>query len=221
MSIFTFVAPNELILEIPSHIRDRSQQAMQSFPNPLGKYQVFVNKLCLLTILPWVQENFNAQARPYPSSSDAESLSELINGIAIAAGSKRLIVIPSEAMDLSELRVAQEWVDIEGFVGDYYLSTQIETDDNYVRIWGYCTHQQLKAKGQYDPIDRTYSLSADDLSMDVSNLVLTCQMGLEETTKSVVAPFPKLGIEQAQNLISRLGSSEVAIPRLQIPFELW
>ncbi|MBD2352962.1 DUF1822 family protein [Anabaena variabilis FACHB-171] len=36
-----------------------------------------------------------------------------------------------------------------------------------------------------------------------------------------VAPLPTLPLAQAENLLERLGNSEVVFPRLAIPFELW
>ncbi|PSO81051.1 MAG: hypothetical protein BRC41_15925 [Cyanobacteria bacterium QH_9_48_43] len=45
---------------------------------------------------------------------------EVVNGTAIALSGVRLVLIPSEAADLSELRVPQEWVDIPSWGGDYY-----------------------------------------------------------------------------------------------------
>jgi Protein of unknown function (DUF1822) len=127
----------------------------------------------------------------------------------------------SEAMDLSELRVPQEWVDIQSLSGDYYLSVYVEPDDNYVRIWGYCAHAQLKTQGNYYAGDRTYSLDASDIVEDITALVVAYQICSEEVTKSPIAPLPILPQAQAQNLISRLANPDIVRPRLHIPFQLW
>ena len=37
------------------------------------------------------------------------------------------MLIPSEAIDDSELEVPQEWVDIPSWAADYYLAVQITT----------------------------------------------------------------------------------------------
>ena len=219
MTIYTFTSPNDLILEIPSNVRLQAHRTMQSFSNPTTQYQGYINELCLHTILPWLREEFTPQAKVYPS--DTESVWELINGTVITLNTKRFILVPTEAMDLSELRVPQEWVDIQNLTGDYYLSVYVEPDDNYVRIWGYCTHAQLKTKGNYDPSDRTYSLSSSDIIEDISTLVLTYQICSEEATKSPITPLPSLPLSQAQNLISRLANPDILTPRLHIPFQLW
>jgi Protein of unknown function (DUF1822) len=220
-TIFTFTSPNDLILEIPSDVQNQALRKMQSFSNPASQYQGYINELCLLTILPWLREEFTPQAVVYPSNGGLSSFWELINGTAIAFDGKRLILIPSEAMDLSELRVPQEWVDIQSLSGDYFLSVYVEPDDNYVRIWGYCTHAELKNKGNYDPGDRTYSLDASDIVEDITALVVAYQICPEEVTKSPIAPLPILPQAQAQNLISRLANPDIVRPRLHIPFQLW
>lgn len=220
MTIYTFTSPNDLILEIPSNVRLQAHRTMQSFSNPATQYQGYINELCLLTILPWLRSEFTPQAEISPSNAASKSFWEFINGTAITLNTKRFILVPSEAMDLSELRVPQEWVDIQSLTGDYYLSVHVEPDDNYVRIWGYCTHAQLTTRGNYDASDRTYSLSSSDIE-DISTLVLTYQICPEEATKSPITPLSSLPLSQAQNLISRLANPDILSPRLHIPFQLW
>ncbi len=221
MTIFTFTSPNDLILEIPSDVQNQARRKIQSFSNPASQYQGYINELCLLTILPWLQSEFTPQAEIFPSNAALPSFWELVNGTAITLDGKRFILIPSVAMDLSELRVPQEWVDIQSLSGNYYLSVYIEPDDNYVRIWGYCTHAQLKTKGNYDASDRTYSLDTSDIIEDIATLAVADQFCSEEVTKSAMPPLPILPQAQAQNLISRLANPDIVTPRLQIPFELW
>lgn len=96
--------------------------------------------------MPWLQEDLAPQAKPLPSTTALPSFWEFVSGTAISIDGTRFVLVPSQAMDLGEMRVAQEWVDIPSFVGDYYLAVQVEPDDGYVRIWGYCTHEQIKTQ---------------------------------------------------------------------------
>ncbi|MBV8884006.1 MAG: DUF1822 family protein, partial [Chroococcidiopsidaceae cyanobacterium CP_BM_RX_35] len=134
---------------------------------------------------------------------------------------KRLVLVPTETIDLSELRVPREWVDIPSWVADYYMAVQVNPDDGYVKIWGYTTHQQLKANGSYDLGDRTYYLGEDDLIQDLNVLWVMRQLNLEELTRREVAPLPALPLAQAENLLRRLGNPGLVMPRLAVPFELW
>ena len=101
--------------------------------------------MALNAFLPWLQEESRASKIDW----------ELVNGTAITIEDSRLLLVPSEAEDLSELRVPQEWIDIPALRADYYLAVQVNVDAGYIRIWAYTTHQQLKNNGCFDPMDRT------------------------------------------------------------------
>ncbi|MBD2437570.1 DUF1822 family protein [Nostoc sp. FACHB-110] len=213
---FTFSDSTELILEIPE-----TAQGDLAFSHPSADYQAYLNKLCLNAVLPWLQEDFTPQAKVWPTSTALASFWELVNGTAITVDATRFILVPSESIDLSELRVPQEWVDLPSWLGDYYLAVQVEPDAGYVRVWGYCTHSQIKNKGSYDAGDRTYSLDASEIITDISVLAVAREFCTAEPTRAPVTAIPTLPQAQAHNLIDRLGKSEVVTPRLAIPFQLW
>lgn len=220
VALFTFASPTDLILEIPANVQNQAYLHSQSFSHPSSGYQAYLNELCLNVVLPWLQADFAPQAKVSPNINALASFWELVNGTAIVSDGIRFILVPSEAMDLSELRVPQEWVDISSFAGDYYLAVQVEPDEAYVRVWGYCSYEQLKNQGSYDASDRTYSLDATDIISDINVLTVARQLCPQESTQNI-AQLPTLPQEQAQNLISRLANPEVITPRLAIPFQLW
>ncbi len=210
-------ASTDLILEIPPTAHLHSQ----AFSHPSSGYQAYLNQLCLSAVLPWLQEDFTPQAKVWPNTTALPSFWELVSGTAITLDVTRFILVPSETIDLSELRVSQEWVDIPSWAGDYYLGVQVDADEGYVKVWGYCTHEQLKIKGNYDASDRTYAVDAIDMIADASVLMVARQICPQEPTRSNIIPLPTLSQTQAQNLISRLGKPEIITPRLAIPWELW
>ncbi|MBD2198946.1 MULTISPECIES: DUF1822 family protein [Calothrix] len=221
MNAMTFANPTDLLLEIPVNVQNRADIQSPSFSNPLSRYQGYINELCLGAVLPWLQEDFAPQAKVWPTTTALPSFWELVNGTALLVDDKRFILVPSETIDLSEIRVPQEWVDLLSWAGDYYLAVQVEADEGYVRVWGYCTHAQLKEQGNYDPSDRTYSLDTTELINDISVLAVTQELCPQIATRGVIATLPSLPHPQAQNLIARLGKSEIVTPRLEIPFQLW
>jgi Protein of unknown function (DUF1822) len=221
MTVLTFANPTDLILEIPVNAQNQADLQSPSFSNPTSRYQGYINELCLSAVLPWLQEDFTPQAKVWPNTTALPSFWELVNGTAVLVDAKRFILVPSETIDLSELRVPQEWVDLLSFAGDYYLAVQVETDEGYVKVWGYCTHEQLKNQGNYDAGDRTYSLDSTELINDIGVLAVTQELCPQTTTRTAISALPSLPQQQAQNLIARLGKSEVVTPRLEIPFQLW
>ncbi|BAY11643.1 DUF1822 family protein [Calothrix sp. NIES-2098] len=221
MTTFTFANPTDLILEIPANAQNQADLQSSSFSNPTSRYQGYINELCLSAVLPWLQEDFTSQAKVWPTTTALPSFWELVNGTAVVVDATRFILVPSETIDLSELRVPQEWVDLPSWAGDYYLAVQVEPDEGYVRIWGYSTHEKLKNQGNYDAGDRTYSLDVTEIINDISLLAVTQELCPQANTRTAISPLPNLPQQQAQNLIARLGKSEVLTPRLAIPFQLW
>lgn len=222
ISLFTFASSKDLILEIPPNAKNQAWIESQNFSNSANCYQAYMNKLCLLAILPWLESEFAQQAKLSPSTTALPSLWELVDGCAITTtDGTKFVLVPSEDIDLSELRVPQEWVDIPSWAGDYYLGVQVQPDEGFVKVWGYCTHAQLKNNLNYDSVWRTYSLDSSEVITDLSVLTIALEFCQQEATRSEIAPLTNLTVAQAQNLISRLGNPQVIIPRLEIPFSMW
>ncbi|QLE57365.1 DUF1822 family protein [Nostoc sp. TCL26-01] len=218
-TVFTFADSTDLILEIPTTSGANLESHL--FSHPYSRYQAYLNELCLSAVLPWLQEEFTTRAKVWPSTTALASFWELVNGTAVSLDVTRFILVPSEAMDLSELRVPQEWVDLPSWAGDYYLAVQVEVDSGYVKVWGYCTHAQLQDQGKYDPGDRTYAINASEMIDDISVLPVARQLCPNEITRSTITALSTIPQTQAQNLITRLGNPEIIHPRLAIPFPLW
>jgi hypothetical protein len=219
ISIVSF-ASTDLILEIPPSVQQQVELESQSFAHSLS-YQSYQNQLCLGAVLPWLQEDFTPQAQVWPDAAVLPSFWELVNGTAITIQTSRLILVPSENIDSSELRVPQEWVDLPTWAGDYYLAVQVEADAGYVRVWGYCSHAKLKYQGKYQASDRTYALDAENIITDITVLNVAQEYCADEVTRADLAQLPPLPQTQAENLITRLGNPEIINPRLGVPFPLW
>ena len=173
----------------------------------------------MAAFLPWLQAEEEATAK-VEGQQDLAARWELVNGTAIAIEGAKLVLIPSEAGDLEELRVPQEWVDIPNWTADYYLAVQVNVDEGYVRIWGYTTHQNLK-QGDFNQNDRTYSLTGDRLVGDLNALWVARELCPEEVTQAAVAPIAELASDRADKLVERLGDAAQLLPRLAVPFSNW
>jgi hypothetical protein len=219
MNLLTFTSPNDLILEIPPTALNQAWVKSQTFSHSSSRYQAYINELCLRAILPWLEEEFTPQAKvSHPTA--LPSIWEFINGSTIDLDGIKIILVPHENIDLAELRIPQEWVDIPSLVGDYYLGVEIQPEDGFVRVWGYCTHTQIKNQGVYDSRDRAYAVDANYMTTDISILAVE-QEFCHQSTRAAVNPFPPLPTTQAENLINRLGNPEIISPRLEVPFAVW
>lgn len=212
---------NHVWLEIPQTEQQKAWEQSQSFSTANRCWNAYLNRLSLNAIVPWLQAEYGSHAKISPNLAALPSFWEVLNGSVITFQDMRLALIPSDAMDLSELRVPQEWVDIPSWVADYYLAVQVNPEEDWVRIWGYASHAQLKNQATYDPGDRSYCLDGEDLISDLRILWLGRQLCPEEVTRTEVEPLAKLPSAQTKNLLARLGKPEVLFPRLEVPFTTW
>lgn len=207
---------DQLYLEIPA-----SSLTTRSYSTAGGNNRAHLNQLALAAFLPWLQAEHSAHARVWGNAAALPSFWEFVNGTAIEFDGSRLVLLPSEAIDTDELRVPQEWLDIPAWAADYYIGVQVNADEGWIRVWGYTTHHRLKTSGTYDAADRAYSLPADAVFSDLNVLWIARELCPDETLKAEMVPLPAMSTAQAINLLDRLGTPELALPRQAVPFPLW
>lgn len=217
----TIFNPTHLVLELDSAIIEQAWSQTSNIVNAAGRWQSYLNRVALNTVLPWLQTEEDATAKASLSETAQADIWEVVNGSAIAIKDAKLVLIPTEAEDMSELRVPQEWIDLSEWAADYYLAVQVNVDAGYVRIWGYTTHQKLKNEGTFSYGDRTYSLSDDELITDINALWVARELCPDEVTQAAIEPVAALAPAQAESLIERLGSQSQLLPRLAVPFATW
>ncbi len=208
---------NQLYLEIPPP----TAESQITLSTAGACRRAYLNQLCIKALLPWLREEHATNARVWTKEDALPSFWEFVNGTAIVLDNIRLVVIPTESIDLSELRIPQEWVDIPTWAGDYYLQVQVNAEDDFIRIVGYSTHAKLKTMGIYDASERTYCLNAGDLIQNINVLWLSRQFCPDEFVRAEVPPLAVLSQAQAANLLERLGNPDLVFPRLEVPFQLW
>jgi Protein of unknown function (DUF1822) len=208
-----------LWLEIPEI--EPADLQHQGFSTDNRRWVANLNCLSLNAFLPWLQEEYAPNATVFPNLAALPSIWEVVNGTAIDCGEVRIVLIPTETLDLSELRVPQEWVDISSWSADYYLAVQVNLEESCIRVWGYTSQAQLKQRGAYDECDRAYCLDGKDLISNLDVLWMARETCPEEVIRTEIAPLPELSITQAENLITRLGNAEIILPRQAVPFPMW
>lgn len=217
--MFNFADPQEWWLELSPAAQTEAVRQSQLCSTPASRHRAYLNTLCLNAVLEWIRADV-PEVSPWVTSG-LSAIWEVVNGTAIMLGAVRLVLIPTEAIDDSELEVPQEWVDSSSWAGDYYLAVQVKPESGWVRVWGYTTHEELKSVGTYDPSDRTYSLAAEQLTQDLNAFWATYRFCGAAQTRLAIAPLPELSSTQAEALIQRLGDPAIVFPRLAVPFSLW
>lgn len=219
----TLADPTEWWLTLSPETQSTAWQHSQRHASPASGWAAYLNHLCLQGVLSWFQDQSVPVAVQFEAEA-AASLWEFVSGVALTVGETRVVLLPSEAIDSSELLVPQEWIDIPNWAADYYLAVQVRVGDageSWLRVWGYATHAELKQRQNYDPEDRTYGLAAEELTRDLTAFSLIRQLCPQEPTRSPLSPLSELSAAQAEQLIQRLGDAAIAVPRLAIPFAQW
>lgn len=216
-----FADPKEWLLEITPNIQAQLWQQSQPYSTPSSRWCAYINQICLHVFLDWVQTEYGEQPTVWQSCPNVPAFWEFFNGTAIKLNGKRVVLIPSEAIDDRELEIPQEWVDIPGWEADFYLAVQVKPDEDYVRFWGYTTHQELKQRASYDSVDRTYCMDARHLTKDLNAFSIAYQFCQTEDLLAPISTLPELSTIPAENLIQRLSNSQAMFPRLEVPFSSW
>lgn len=217
----TIFNPTHLVLELEQATIDQAWLQSSKCASAASRWQNYLNQVVLNVFLPWLQTEEDATAQVGFSQTAQADIWEVVNGTAIAIKDAKLVLIPTESDDLSELRVPQEWVDVPQWTADYYLAVQVNVDAGYVRVWGYTTQQKLKNEGDFSYSDRTYSLTEEQLISDISALWVARELCPDEVTQTAIEPIGSLAPGKAESLIERLGSQSQLLPRLAVPFTTW
>lgn len=214
-----FALPTEWFLNISADQRDAAWQSSQ-IPN-YHRRGAYLSALCLETVLPWFQSEYNPLAQAWLPTREQQGLWGWVMGSVVLLGSKRLLLLPTESSDTEALDIPQEWIDIPTWAVDYILAVQVDPEGEWLNIWGYTTQAQVKAQGDYDMSDRTYAIAAPDMEQDLNALSEILSHCPDAVTQHKIADLPCLEERQAENLIQRLSNPELTFPRQAVPFQQW
>ncbi|NES20954.1 MAG: DUF1822 family protein [Symploca sp. SIO3E6] len=220
--------PEQLWLEFSAEEREEAWLQTQPYSNNTARRQAYLNLLCIQQLLPYWENEPDLQDLPFTlplndltigTQTKLSSVWEFINGTAITIGETRIVIVPEEINETSQLSVPQELVDIPEWAADYYLAVRVEPENCWLNIRGYATHHQLKTEGTYQSLNRTYALDGEDLTEDL-NIMLTAMSFC--SSEKVELPFlPSLSSATAAELIETLGQPSSYSPRLNVSFEQW
>ncbi|MBW4569095.1 MAG: DUF1822 family protein [Tolypothrix carrinoi HA7290-LM1] len=226
LSDFVNIDTKSIWLLLETSEQEEAWQLSGRHSNAIACYNAFLNRICTANMLKWfeewLREESSLHAEVFVSQESLYSILELVNGTAIKIGESRIVLVPTETIDLEELCVPQEWVDIHGWAGDYYIPVQIDLDgddDCWMRVCGFATHLQLKNQGRYNQSDRTYSLPIEQLTENFTLLFATLGLRLQEE----LTPEVTLSEVEAESLLQMLSDASIYSPRLRldVPFSQW
>lgn len=213
-----------ILLEITESDLREAELAAQDYSNQTGKNNAYINYLCLNAFLNLAEVLPRAKTRQcvaevVATAAQRREVWEFINGVEISLNERRLVLIPSDALDVEDFAIPQEWVDIPNLAADYYLPIQVDIENRFLHIWGFVSRRTLKEKADRDPIYRIYYLERDFIIPNLDSLWVACEFCAEE--KGEVLSLPILKETETENLIEKLSQPSPYSPRLEIKFEEW
>ena len=85
----------------------------------------------------------------------------VLNGVLVTLYGHRLALIPCEAIEPDELTIPQAWVDIPELTADYYLAIALNLDDQWLRVYGYASYDQIKQYAKYNSKQGLYAIAEE------------------------------------------------------------
>ena len=216
----------QLGLEISTTIQAQSwNQGKQSLISS-SHWQVYINQMTLETFLPWLKTEYESRAQVWPEDVSIVPLWQVVNGTGITldplgATEKRLVLIPNISIEQTEFRVPKEWIEIPSWVGDYYLAVAVNPEGDFLRVYGYATHELIRQKGQYDPIDRTYCLSTLELINDLTALWVVREVNPQEVTQAEIPAIVAMTDAMLPEFLTSLTQCINHNPRMDLHFLQW
>jgi Protein of unknown function (DUF1822) len=182
------------------------------------------NLQCKSIIKEWLETTRglpSAEDFPYSGELDKDRLvSQIVNGFCLRIDNKsKVVFIPSEQIDIDSFEVAQEWVDLTNWMGDYYVPIQVDVDTQHLHLWGVITHQELKqVEKPDDEMFRYYNVDGDRTIDNLEVLWTSCELAPEPRSKNI----PKLVTQGIESLIDRVKSEAGSnFDRLILQFNEW
>ncbi|MEL6813243.1 MAG: DUF1822 family protein [Cyanobacteria bacterium J06598_3] len=216
--------PVQPILRVPATASIWQRYASLLEPlDPETRWKIYLHQLGWMALLPWLQSEFDATPQLWPEGNPW-GLWQVVDGIVLRLGQRRIVVMLSEAIDAAEMRVPKEWVDVPAWAGDYFVAAQIDADEQQLRLWGYATRSQLKAAGYYDPAERSYCLGEAAMVQDFSAFWMAQRLEVisavpAQAAVDGMAVNGMANMAETTNVLNRL--AQVSEPRLAIPFSQW
>ncbi len=198
--------------------REATWVQTQAFHNPIDRWTAYLNQLAVSVVLPLLAEEFASDRIRLRLGRQAQASQwSCVTGTMIQVGDATWLVLPTEQIDEESVSVPQEWLEIPDWVVQQVVAVDVNPDDGTARIMGYASAATIKTQGLYQSSDRTYVVDRSHWITDLATLKMI--QSWHPSDECVIATLPMLPIEQAQNLINRLGN--IPQPRLEIPFQTW
>jgi hypothetical protein len=192
----------QLTLYIPDAIDEQAWQSASRASNVDERWNIYLNQLLRQVLIPELQIDW-----PMLRLADASPEAAAINGVMVELNQKKMVLIPSRTIGDREVLIPQAWIDSPNHRGDYFISIQINPDEQLLTCSGYVTHQMVQARASYDQNSNCYELDSAYLIPDLAALWVIQQVNpMEVTQAAVVSTFSERLTTAAAQITTQLGN---------------
>jgi Protein of unknown function (DUF1822) len=216
------IYPRQIWLEL-SQLEEQSHEYNLS--------QADLDRLCMAPIKAWLDRSIELNVTDiFPCTlagkDNLKFISQLVNGFNLQLGRTKLVFIASDAIDLAEFAVPQEWVDLPNWAAHYYIPVRVDLTHSCLQLWGFISHQDLKQRAQFDRVFRNYHIAAEDTTEELDLLIAACQLQADPAaslTQMQLAPLERLTTTELDRSIEQLRAPQQLrrSPRLHLDFSHW
>ncbi len=208
---------NQIKLELSQATREKAWQETATLTSETSRYRAYLNLLARENFINWLELILEKKITDNWQLKDNLNIWQFVNGSVIEIEESRIVLIPTETEDKSEIAVPQEWLTIPDWVGSYYVAVQVNIEESFISFWGYITYKELQSQGSLDMLNRTVDLEAEYLETDITLMIFDNEYGWE--TIPQVNPLSVLSTTEKEFFINQIKTT--LSPRLLLYFDKW
>jgi hypothetical protein len=204
-------------IKLTAKIKQKEWSKVAKISNEISRHRSYLNLLVRNTFLSWLSLILEQEIMDNYLLENNLSIWQFINGNAIDINSSRIILIPTETEDKSEISIPEEWFKIPEWVGNYYVAVEVNLEEDYLNFWGYTSYEEIINHSELDIVNYHRDLDGEYLENDLSLIALEYEYGWAKAPQ--IEPLPFVSKQQKNSLVTQI--KDGLFPRYELDFSQW
>ena len=207
----------QLKIKLTVDIKQKARAKVAHISNEVTRHRSYLNLIVRNTFLSWLSLILEKEITDNSSLENNLSIWEFINGNAIDIDASRIVLVPIETEDKSEIYIPEEWLKIPNWVGNYYVVVEVNLEEDYLNFWGYTSYEEIINNSELDIVNYHRNLEGEYLENDLTLISLEYEYGWEKAPQ--IEPLPFVSRQQKNNLVAQI--QDELFPRYRLDFSQW
>ena len=206
-----------LTIKLTKSFQNEVWQEIADISNEVTRHRSYINLLARKAFVSWLSLILEEEITDNYYLEKYLSIWEFINGNDININLSRIVLIPTEIDDKSEISIPKEWMTIPEWVGNYYVAVEVNLAQEYLSFWGYTSYKEIINNSELDLINYHHDLEAEYLETDLNLMALEYEYGWENIPQ--IKPLSLVSKQQKYKLLSQI--KDELFPRYCLNFSQW